>query len=172
MRVAFEFFAKLGVEYYTFHDRDVAPEGKNLAETNAILDEVTDYMLEMQEKTGIKLLWGTANLFAHPRYMNGGGTAPNADCMAYACAQVKKAMEVTLKLGGENFVFWGGREGYQVRPLSRTCRVFGMPPYHDSTAAAAGAPPSHQFFRLRFSHPAPLRVTTHELALVHSHVCA
>eukprot|EP00750_Incisomonas_marina_P013298 INCI17283.2.p1 GENE.INCI17283.2~~INCI17283.2.p1 ORF type:complete len:454 (-),score=82.56 INCI17283.2:1112-2473(-) len=113
VRVAFEFFAKLGVEYYTFHDRDVAPEGKNLAETNAILDEVTDYMLEMQEKTGIKLLWGTANLFAHPRYMNGGGTAPNADCMAYACAQVKKAMEVTLKLGGENFVFWGGREGYQ-----------------------------------------------------------
>eukprot|EP01119_Soliformovum_irregulare_P001129 TRINITY_DN10838_c0_g1_i1.p1 TRINITY_DN10838_c0_g1~~TRINITY_DN10838_c0_g1_i1.p1 ORF type:complete len:441 (-),score=130.01 TRINITY_DN10838_c0_g1_i1:31-1167(-) len=111
--VAFEFFQKLGIEYYSFHDRDVAPEGKTLEETNKILDEIVAYAAELQKKTGVKLLWGTANLFSHPRYMNGAATNPDAHVFAYAAAQVKKAMEVTHRLGGENYVFWGGREGYQ-----------------------------------------------------------
>jgi xylose isomerase len=107
VEVAFEFFQKLGVPYYAFHDRDVAPEGANLAETNRFLDEVVKVLREHQEKTGIKLLWGTANLFSNPRFIHGAATSCNA------AAQVKKALEVTLELGGENYVFWGGREGYQ-----------------------------------------------------------
>jgi len=113
VRASFEFFTKLGVEWYTFHDRDVAPEGKTLAETNANFDAVADLLLEMQQKTGVKLLWGTANMFSNPRYMNGASTNPDAEVFAYAAAQVKKAMEVTHRLGGINYVFWGGREGYQ-----------------------------------------------------------
>ena len=113
VEVAFEFFQKLGVPYYAFHDRDVAPEGANLAETNRFLDEVVKVLREHQEKTGIKLLWGTANLFSNPRFIHGAATSCNAEVFAYAAAQVKKALEVTLELGGENYVFWGGREGYQ-----------------------------------------------------------
>ncbi len=110
--VAFEFMTKLGVPYYCFHDRDVAPEGATLRESNANLDAVARKLKEAQRSTGIKLLWGTANLFSHPRYMHGAATSPNADVFAYAGAQVKKALEVTHELGGENYVFWGGREGY------------------------------------------------------------
>ncbi len=110
--VAFEFIEKLGVPYYCFHDRDVAPEGSTLKESHANLDAVADRLFEAQQRTGIKLLWGTANLFSHPRYMHGAATSPNADVYAYAAAQVKKAIEVTMELGGENYVFWGGREGY------------------------------------------------------------
>lgn len=113
VRAAFEFFQKLGVEYYTFHDRDVAPEGETIEESNANLDKVADLLEEMQKKTGIQLLWGTANLFSNSRYMNGGLTNPDLHGFAYAGAQVKKAMEVTHRLGGENYVFWGGREGFQ-----------------------------------------------------------
>jgi len=112
LRAAFELMSKLGVRYWTFHDRDIAPEGKDLAETNRNLDELSDLALELQKQTGIKCLWGTANLFSHPRYANGAATNPNAEVFAYAAAQVKKAMEITHKLGGENYVFWGGREGY------------------------------------------------------------
>lgn len=111
--VAFEFMQKLGVPFYAFHDRDVAPEGKNLNETNANLDAVVDALEAAQQRTGIKLLWGTANLFSHPRYMHGAATSPRADVFAHAAAQVSKAIEVTQRLGGENYVFWGGREGYQ-----------------------------------------------------------
>jgi xylose isomerase len=110
--VAFEFIQKLGVEYYCFHDRDIAPEGKNLSETNAILDKVVAKLKDKQKQTGIKLLWGTANLFSNARFMHGAATSCNADVFAYAAAQVKKAIEVTHELGGENYVFWGGREGY------------------------------------------------------------
>lgn len=110
--VAFEFMTKLGVPYYCFHDRDVAPEGATLRESNANFDAVARKLKEAQRSTGIKLLWGTANLFSHPRYMHGAATSPNADVFAYAGAQVKKALEVTYELGGENYVFWGGREGY------------------------------------------------------------
>jgi len=113
LRAHFEFVSKLGVEYYTFHDRDIAPEGKTWHETNEILDKVVDEAEKLQKSTGIKLLWGTANLFSHPRYMNGAATNPDPHVFAYAAAQVKKAIEVTQRLGGENYVFWGGREGYQ-----------------------------------------------------------
>ncbi len=113
VRAAFEFIEKLGAPYYAFHDRDVAPEGANLAETNKNLDEIVAVLKEEQERTGIKLLWGTANLFSNPRYMHGASTSCNADAFAFAAAQVKKCLEVTKELGGTNYVFWGGREGYQ-----------------------------------------------------------
>ncbi len=112
VHVAFEFIEKLGAPFYCFHDRDVAPEGATLAESNKNLDAVADVLLEEQQRTGIELLWGTANLFSHPRFMHGAATSCNADVFAYAGAQVKKAMEVTHRLGGVNYVFWGGREGY------------------------------------------------------------
>lgn len=111
-RVCFEFMEKLGVDYYCFHDRDVAPEGKSLAESNASLDAVADELERLQKDTGKKLLWGTACLFAHPRYNQGAATSPNANVFAYGAAQVKKALEVTHRLGGEGYTFWGGREGY------------------------------------------------------------
>lgn len=110
--VLFEFCQKLGVPFYAFHDRDVAPEGRNLAETNRNLDRVVKELKKLQNDTGIGLLWGTACLFAHPRYMHGAATSCNADAFAYAAAQVKKAIEVTHELNGAGYVFWGGREGY------------------------------------------------------------
>jgi xylose isomerase len=112
VRVAFEFIEKLGAPFYAFHDRDVAPEGKTLKESNKNLEEVGKVLMEEQQRTGIKLLWGTANLFTHPRYMHGASTSCNADVFAYAGAQVKRALELTHELGGEGYVFWGGREGY------------------------------------------------------------
>jgi len=110
--VAFEFMTKLGAPFYCFHDRDVAPEGKTLKESHAHLDKVVAKLKQKQGETGIRLLWGTANLFSNPRFMHGAATSPNADVFAFAAAQVKKAIEVTHLLGGENYVFWGGREGY------------------------------------------------------------
>ena len=112
-RVAFELFEKLQAPYYAFHDRDVAPEGATLAESHQNFDAVADVLEQEQERTGVKLLWGTANMFSNPRFMHGAATSCNADVFAYAASQVKKAMEITLRLGGENYVFWGGREGYQ-----------------------------------------------------------
>lgn len=112
-RVAFEFIEKLGAPYYAFHDRDVAPEGASLAESHRNFDAVVQVLREEQARTGVKLLWGTANMFSHPRYMHGAATTCNADVFACAAAQVKKCLEVTKELGGENYVFWGGREGYQ-----------------------------------------------------------
>ncbi len=113
VRVAFEFFEKLGAPFYCFHDRDVAPEGATLAETNKNLDAVVKTLKEEQQRTGVKLLWGTANLFSNPRYMHGAATSCNADAFAFAAAQVKKALEVAKELDGQGYVFWGGREGYQ-----------------------------------------------------------
>jgi len=112
VRVAFEFIDKLGAPFYAFHDRDVAPEGASLRETNANLDRIVRILKEEQQRTGVRLLWGTACLFAHPRFVHGAATSCNADVFAYAAAQVKKAIEVTHLLGGEGYVFWGGREGY------------------------------------------------------------
>ena len=109
----FEFCQKLGVDYYCFHDRDVAPEGETLAESNKNFDEIAAMMKGEQERTGIKPLWGTACLFANPRFMHGAATSCNADVFAYAAAQVAKAIEVTKDLGGQGYVFWGGREGYK-----------------------------------------------------------
>ncbi|MFY9381184.1 MAG: xylose isomerase [Eubacteriales bacterium] len=109
----FELMDKLSIDYFCFHDRDIAPEGANLSETNTYLDEMADYIASLMKKTGKKLLWGTANCFNHPRYMHGAGTSPYADVFAYAAAQIKKAIEVTVKLGGSGYVYWGGREGYE-----------------------------------------------------------
>ncbi len=111
-RVAFEFIEKLGAPFYAFHDRDIAPEGKTLSETNKNLDAVVKVLKEEQRRTGIRLLWGTANLFSNPRFVHGASTSCNADVFAFAAAQVKKAMEVTHELGGAGYTFWGGREGY------------------------------------------------------------
>src|ERR1700688_824784 len=118
VRIAFEFIEKLGVPFYCFHDRDVAPEGRDLRETNKNLDAVLKTLKEEQQRTGIKLLWGTANLFSNPRYVHGAATSCNADVFAFAAAQVKKAIEITHELGGAGYVFWGGREGYS--PLLNT----------------------------------------------------
>jgi xylose isomerase len=131
--VAFEFMEKLGVPYYCFHDRDVAPEGATLAESNRNLDAVVARLKEHQQRTGIKLLWGTANLFSNRRFVHGASTSCNADVFAYSAAQVKKALEVTKELGGENYVFWGGREGYMTlwntdlkRELDHLAKFFHM----------------------------------------------
>ncbi|MFR7604566.1 MAG: xylose isomerase [Oscillospiraceae bacterium] len=111
---AFEIMDKLSIEYFCFHDRDLSPEYGSLAETNAKLDEVTDYIAEKMKADPIKkLLWGTAKCFDHPRYMHGAGTSPSADVFAFSAAQIKKAVEATVKLGGMGYVFWGGREGYE-----------------------------------------------------------
>lgn len=109
----FEFMEKLGIEYFCFHDADLVPEADTIAETNARLDEISDYILEKMEQTGIKCLWGTANLFNNPRFMNGAGTSNSADVYCFAAAQIKKALDITVKLGGRGYVFWGGREGYE-----------------------------------------------------------
>ena len=109
----FEFMQKLGVEYFCFHDVDLVPEADDINETNARLDEITDYILEKMNKTGIKCLWGTANMFSNPRFMNGAGSTNSADVYCFAAAQIKKALELTVKLGGKGYVFWGGREGYE-----------------------------------------------------------
>ena len=110
---AFELMDKLDIDYFCFHDRDIAPEADTLEETNARLDEIAALLKELMVKYNKKLLWGTANCFGNPRYMHGAGTAPNADAFAFAAAQIKKAIEITTMLGGEGYVFWGGREGYE-----------------------------------------------------------
>jgi xylose isomerase len=112
MAVAFEFFEKLGAPYYCFHDRDVAPETGGYADFRSNLDALVDDALGYQERTGVRLLWGTANLFTHPRYQGGAATNPDPAVFAYAAAQVKHMLEVTERLGGQNYVLWGGREGY------------------------------------------------------------
>ena len=109
----FEFCEKLGAPFFCFHDRDIAPEGSTLKETNKNLDEIVSLIKEMMKTSPVKLLWGTTNAFGNPRFVHGASTSPNADVFAFASAQVKKAMEITKELGGENYVFWGGREGYE-----------------------------------------------------------
>ena len=109
----FELMNKLSIDYFCFHDRDIAPEGRTLAESNERLDVITDLIADLMKENGKKLLWGTANCFGNPRYMHGAGTAPNADVFAFAAAQIKKAIEITVKLGGNGYVYWGGREGYE-----------------------------------------------------------
>jgi xylose isomerase len=160
VRVAFEFFEKLGVDFYCFHDRDVAPEGANLRETNANLDKVVKVLQEEQQRTGVKLLWGTANLFSNPRYVHGAATSCNADVFAYAAAQVKKCLEVTRLLGGANYVFWGGREGYTTllntdmkRELDHLARFFHLAVEYKKKIGFTG-----QFL----IEPKPKEPTTHQ----------
>jgi xylose isomerase len=113
LRAAFEFYTKLGVGFWCFHDRDIAPEGRHLSQTNANLDKIVAMARKLQRDTGVRCLWGTANLFSNRRYLAGAATNPSPHVFAYAAAQVKKAMEVTKELGGAGYVFWGGREGYE-----------------------------------------------------------
>ena len=133
MDAAFEFVSKLGAPFYCFHDRDLAPEGDTFAESCRNLDEMVDVAAEHQERTGVRLLWGTANLFSHPRYQAGAATNPDPDLFRYAAAQVAHCMNATHRLGGANYVLWGGREGYETllntdmkRELDQLGRFFSM----------------------------------------------
>ena len=112
MDACFEFIQKIGIRYWCFHDRDIAPEGATIAETNRNLAQVVAQAKVLQKATGIKLLWGTANLFSHPRYSHGAATNPDPRVFAQAAAQVRRALDATVELGGTGYVFWGGREGY------------------------------------------------------------
>ncbi len=159
-RVAFEFIEKLGAPFYCFHDRDVAPEGKSLAESNKNLDAVAEVLKAEQERTGVRLLWGTACLFANPRFVHGASTSCNADVFAYSAAQVKKAMEVTHALGGEGYVFWGGREGYgsllntqMKREIEHLAQLLHMAVDHKKKIGFKG-----QFY----IEPKPKEPTTHQ----------
>ncbi|HSM66742.1 MAG TPA: xylose isomerase [Ilumatobacteraceae bacterium] len=133
MDAAFEFFAKLGAPFWCFHDRDIAPEGSTFAESCERLDEMVEYAAHHQERTGVRLLWGTANLFSHPRYQAGAATNPDPDLFRYAAAQVAHCMNATHRLGGANYVLWGGREGYETllntdmaRELDQLGRFFNL----------------------------------------------
>jgi xylose isomerase len=130
---AFEFFTKMSVPYFCFHDRDIAPEGDSVARSEKNLQHIVDRVRQRQKETGLNLLWATANVFSHPRYMNGAATNPDFDVVAHAGAQVKAALDATVALGGENYVFWGGREGYSYlfnsntrRELDHLARFLGM----------------------------------------------
>jgi xylose isomerase len=112
MDAAFEFTTKLGAPFYCFHDTDIVDEGNSIAETDKRMQTIVDYAKEKQNASGLKLLWGTANLFSHPRYMNGASTNPDFNVLAHGAVQVKRALDATIELGGSNYVFWGGREGY------------------------------------------------------------
>jgi xylose isomerase len=109
----FEFMRKLGIGYFCFHDMDLVPEADDITETNRRLDEISDYILEKMQETGVKCLSGTANMFSNPRFMNGAGSSNSADVFCFAAAQIKKALDITTKFGGKGYVFWGGREGYE-----------------------------------------------------------
>jgi xylose isomerase len=122
LNAAFEFFTKLNVPFWCFHDFDMAWEGATVAESEKNLQTMVDLAKERQTATGMKLLWGTANVFSNPRYMNGAATNPNFDVLAYAASQVKAALDATVELGGENYVFWGGREGYACLQNTNTQR--------------------------------------------------
>lgn len=113
VKAAFEFFEKLGTPYFTFHDRDVAPEGATLRESHANLDRILESVQGEMQRTGVKILWGTANLFSNKRFLAGAATNPDPEVFAFAAAQVTKVLEATHRLGGENYVLWGGREGYE-----------------------------------------------------------
>jgi xylose isomerase len=131
--VAFELFSLLGAPFYCFHDADARPEGATFAESKRNLEEIVDYFAKKQEETGVKLLWGTANLFSHRRFMSGAATNPDPDVFAYSAATIKACMDATMKLGGQNYVLWGGREGYETllntdlkRELDQMARMLTM----------------------------------------------
>ena len=145
MDAAFEFFVKLGVPFYCFHDRDIAPEGASFKESAALFDEMVDVAAEHQQRTGVELLWGTANLFANPRYQAGAATNPDPEVFAYAAAQVAHCLEATHRLGGHNYVLWGGREGYETllntdmeRELDQLARFLTMVVEHKQRIGFGG----------------------------------
>ena len=146
MAAAFEFVAKLGVPFYCFHDRDLAPEGANFPDTCDRLDEMVEHAAGHQERTGVELLWGTANLFSHPRYQAGAATNPDPEVFAHAAAQVAHCLEATHRLGGHNYVLWGGREGYETllntdlrRELDQLGRFLTMVVEHKHRIGFTGA---------------------------------
>ncbi len=158
--VFFEFLEKCGLDYYCFHDRDVSPEGKDLAATERNLDQVCEALAKAQKETGKKLLWGTACLFIHPRYMHGAATSCSLDSYAWAGAQVRHAMNWTHELGGEGYVFWGGREGYTTllntdmkREREHLARFLHMAVDHKKSIGFEG---------LFFIEPKPKEPTTHQ----------
>ncbi len=112
MDAAFEFITKMGIPFYCFHDADIVDEGETIADTDKRISTIVAYAKEKQKASGVKLLWGTANLFSHPKYMNGAATNPDFTVLTHAATQVKRALDATIELGGDNYVFWGGREGY------------------------------------------------------------
>ncbi|MFC4993849.1 xylose isomerase [Rubritalea tangerina] len=158
--VFFEFLDKIGIDYYCWHDRDIAPEGATLAETHDNLAKVCDALEQQQTATGKKLLWGTSCLFTHPRYAQGAATSPNADVYAYAASNVKHALEQTHRLGGEGYTFWGGREGYATllntdmkRELDHLAAFFHMAVAHAKKIGFKG-----QFY----IEPKPMEPSTHQ----------
>jgi xylose isomerase len=159
-KVAFEFFEKLGVPYFCFHDADIAPEGNSLKEFHSNVNRIADIFEIEMARTGVQLLWGTANLFSNARFCAGGSTNPNPELFAYAAAQVKKAMEVTHRLGGKGYTFWGGREGYSTlwntdlkRELDHLARLLHMAVDHKKKIGFEG-----QFY----IEPKPREPTTHQ----------
>ena len=170
MEAAFEFFQKLTVPFYCFHDRDIAPEGDSFKETCAILDEIVDGAAGHMDRTGVGLLWGTANMFSHPRFQAGAATNPDPELFAYAAAQVRHCMDATHRLGGENYVLWGGREGYETllntdlaRELDQLGRFFTMVVEHKHAIGFDG---------LILIEPKPFEPTKHQydfdVAAVHA----
>jgi len=160
MDAAFEFITKIGMPYYCFHDFDLIEEGATLTESEQRLQIISDYAWQKQQQSGVRLLWGTANLFSHPRYMNGAATNPDFQVVAYAGAQVRNALDITLKLGGENYVFWGGREGYMSllntdmkRELDHLARFLHM---------ARDYARKHGFEGTFFIEPKPMEPTKHQ----------
>lgn len=156
----FEMMHKLGIEYFCYHDRDIAPEGANLAEFQKNLDVIVPVIKEQMNKYGIKLLWGTANCFSRARYMHGAATSPYADAFAYAAAQVKKAIDITIELGGTGYVFWGGREGYET--LLNTKMGFEIDNYARLLKMAVAYARSKGFTGDFFIEPKPKEPTKHQ----------
>jgi len=160
LAAAFEFLDKLGIPYYCFHDRDVAPEGRTFAESTANLEAIVAEAEGHQERTGVQLLWGTANLFSHPRYAAGAATNPDPEVFAYAAAQVKTMLEMTKRLGGANYVLWGGREGYETllntdmaREEAQLARFLGMVAEHKHRIGFTGS---------LLIEPKPMEPTKHQ----------
>jgi xylose isomerase len=160
---AFEFMAKLGVPFYCFHDRDIAPEGRTFAETKAHLEAMVDYAGEHTARTGVRLLWGTANLFSHPRYAAGAATNPDPEVFAFAAAQVKLVLEATKRLDGANYVLWGGREGYDTllntdltREETQLARFLGLVAEHKHRIGFQGTlliePKPHEPTKYQYDH--------------------
>jgi xylose isomerase len=160
---AFEFFAKLGAPYFCFHDRDIAPEGRTAAETKANLAAMVDYAGEQMARTGVRLLWGTANLFGHPRYAAGAATNPDPEVFAFAASQVKLVLEATQRLDGANYVLWGGREGYDTllntdigREETQLARFLGLVAEHKHRIGFKGTlliePKPHEPTKHQYDH--------------------
>ena len=156
----FEMMHKLGIDYFCFHDRDIAPEGANLSEFQKNLDIIVPIIKEQMAKYNIKLLWGTANCFSRARYMHGAATSPYADAFAYAAAQVKKAIDITIELGGTGYVFWGGREGYET--LLNTKMGFEIDNYARLLKMAVAYARSKGFTGDFFIEPKPKEPTKHQ----------